>query len=66
MNHRIRARRAKWRSATRVLCDRRIPITLKGKFYRTAIRPAKLYGTECWTVKKQHICKMSVTKMRML
>jgi len=47
VNHRIQAGWLKWRSATRVLCDRNIPLWLKEKFYRTAIRPALLYGTEC-------------------
>ena len=44
----------------------RIPIKLKRKFYKIAIRLAMLYGTECWAVKKQHIHKMSVVEMRML
>ncbi|KAM1295577.1 hypothetical protein ACFX2H_015354 [Malus domestica] len=48
------------------LCDRRMPLKLKGKFYRTAIRPAMLYGTECWAVKHQHVHKMGVAEMRML
>ncbi len=39
---------------------------LKGKFYRVAIRPALLYGTECWPVKKIFEHKMEVTEMRML
>ena len=30
----------------------RVPQKLKGKFYRTAIRPAMLYGAECWSTKK--------------
>ncbi|RXH92697.1 hypothetical protein DVH24_033593 [Malus domestica] len=33
-------------------------------FYRTAIRPAMLYGTKCWTVKHQHVHKMGVAEMR--
>ncbi|KAM1471536.1 hypothetical protein ACFX14_042016 [Malus domestica] len=66
LNHRIQAGWMKWKSASGVLCDRRMPLKLKGKFYRTAIRPAMLYGTECWAVKHQHIHKMGVAEMRML
>ncbi|CAH9075715.1 unnamed protein product [Cuscuta epithymum] len=43
-----------------------MPTRLKGKFYRTTIRSALLYGVECCAVKQFHIQKMSVTKMRML
>ena len=56
----------KWRSASGFLCDRGMPLKLKGKFYRTAIRPALMYGTECWAIKQGHIHKMSVAEMRML
>ncbi|KAI8538489.1 hypothetical protein RHMOL_Rhmol09G0107800 [Rhododendron molle] len=35
-------------------------------FYGTAIRPAMLYGTECWPIKKQQVNKMSEAEMRML
>ncbi|KAK9166421.1 hypothetical protein Scep_001612 [Stephania cephalantha] len=47
-------------------CDRNVPTKLKGKFYRTAIRPAMLYGSECWAVKQQQLHKMNVAEMRML
>ncbi|KAM0972281.1 hypothetical protein ACFX2A_020433 [Malus domestica] len=47
LNHRIQAGWMKWKNASGVLCDHRMPLKLKGKFYRTAIRPAMLYGTEC-------------------
>ncbi|KAM1714241.1 hypothetical protein ACFX12_024872 [Malus domestica] len=66
LNHRIQAGWMKWKSACNVLCDRRKPLKLKGKFYRTAIRPVILYGTECWAVKHQHVHKMGVAEMRML
>ena len=66
VSHRIRAGWVKWRQASGVLCDRKVPQKLKGKFYRTAIMPAMLYGAECWATKRQHIQKMSVAEMRML
>ena len=56
----------KWRSTTGVLCDHNILLWLKEKFYQTAIRPALLYGTECWAINRHHAQKMSVAEMRML
>ena len=49
-----------------MLCDGKIPLKLKGKFYRTVIRPVLLYGSECWAIKYQHEQKTSVAEMRML
>jgi len=66
VTHRIQAGWTKWRNASGVLCDRKIPLKLKGKFYRTAVRPAMLYGSECWAVKGQQEHKMGVAEMRML
>ena len=66
VNHRIQAGWLKWRVATAVLCDRKFSSKLKGKFYRAAIRPALLYGTKCWPVKKIFEHKMEVTELRML
>ncbi|KAL5170138.1 LINE-1 retrotransposable element ORF2 protein [Glycine soja] len=66
VNHRIQAGWMKWRKTSGVLCDAKVPIKLKGKFYRTAVRPAILYGTECWAVKSQHETKVGVAEMRML
>lgn len=36
----------KWRLASGVLGDMKIPQKLKGKFYRVVVRPALLYGME--------------------
>ena len=39
---------------------------MKGKSYRTVIRPAMTYGEEWCPRKKQHMHKMNVAEMRML
>jgi len=36
------------------------------KVLSTAIRPALLYDTECWAIKRHHGQKMSVAEMCML
>ncbi|KAF3630669.1 Rac-like GTP-binding protein 3 [Capsicum annuum] len=41
-------------------------LEMVGKFYRVVVRPALLYGAECWPVKNSHIQKMKVAEMRML
>ncbi|AQK94598.1 Nuclear pore complex protein NUP205 [Zea mays] len=66
VSHRIKAGWLKKREAACVLCDPRMPHKLKGKFYRTAIRPAMLYGAECWPTKRRHVQQLSVAEMRML
>jgi hypothetical protein len=43
---RIKVEWMKWCQAFGVLYDKRVPHKLKGKFYRTALRPAMLYGVE--------------------
>ncbi|XP_016442779.1 uncharacterized protein LOC107768188 [Nicotiana tabacum] len=66
VTHRIGAGWIRWRPASRVLCDKNAPPRLKGKFYRVVVRPAMLYGAECWPIKKSHVQKMSVAEMRTL
>jgi hypothetical protein len=66
LSHRIKAGWLKWRQASGVLCDHRVLLKLKGKFYRTVIRPAMLYGAECWPTKRWHVQQLSVAEMRML
>nr|GEW98064.1 hypothetical protein [Tanacetum cinerariifolium] len=64
--HRIKAAWLKWRAATRVFCNKDVPLKLKGKFYRVAIRPATLYGSECWPITKALANRMEVAELRML
>ncbi|KAM3363886.1 hypothetical protein P3S68_018740 [Capsicum galapagoense] len=56
----------KWRFASEVLCDRKVSLKLKGKFYKVVVRPIMLYDAECWPVKHSHIQKVRVAEMRML
>ncbi|GJZ48851.1 retrovirus-related pol polyprotein LINE-1 [Tanacetum coccineum] len=44
----------------------RIDDDLKGKFYRVAIRPAMLYGSECWPITKALANRVEVAELRML
>ncbi|KAG2658209.1 hypothetical protein PVAP13_1KG266040 [Panicum virgatum] len=44
VRHRISAGWLKWRQVFGIICDKRVPQKLKGKFYRIAIRPAILYA----------------------
>ncbi len=56
----------KWRSLTGVMCDKKIPLKVKGKVYRTVIRPVMMYGSETWAIKKTDEDAMDVAEMRML
>ncbi|GKD98340.1 retrovirus-related pol polyprotein LINE-1 [Tanacetum coccineum] len=62
--HRIGVGWMKWRAASGVLCDRRIPLKLKGKFYMVAIRPAMMYGSECWPITKAQANRMREGRLR--
>ena len=66
VSHRIRAGWQKWRKTSGVLCDKKIPLRLKGRVYRMVVRPALLYGAECWPVKKTQVQRLMVAEMRMI
>jgi hypothetical protein len=66
VSHRIKVDWLKWRQVSGVLCDPRVPLKLKDKFYRTAIRPDMLYGAKCWPTKRRHVQQLSVAEMHML
>ncbi|XP_063374130.1 uncharacterized protein LOC134661850 [Cydia amplana] len=66
IENRIQAGWQKWRALTGVLCDARMPIQVKGNVYKRAVRPALLYGAECWPMRKEEEHVMHCTEMRML
>ena len=39
---------------------------IKGKVYRTVVRPALVYGAETWALKKEQERKLEVAEMRIL
>ena len=49
-----------------VLRDRRMKVKIKGKVYKTIVRPAMVYGAETSALKKAHEKKMEVAEMKML
>ena len=66
INQRIRVDWLKWKHATGVLCDKRMLVGLKGKIYCTVVRPAMMYGSECWALKKTQIQRLLVAEMMMI
>ena len=55
-----------WREVSGVLCDTRMPVKLKGKVYKTVVRPAMMYGMEATPIKKVNVKRMNVAEMKML
>ena len=55
-----------WREVSGVLCDRRMPVKLKGKVYKTVVRPAMLYDMEATPIKKVNEKRMNVAEIKML
>ena len=66
VNHRIQCGWNNWRKVSGVICDRRVPIRLKGKVHKTVVRPALTYGLEAAPVKKTEEKKLDVAEMKML
>ena len=63
---RIQADWTAWRKITGVLCDRRVPAKVKGRMYKSMVRPAMLYGMEAVAVTGGQERKMEVAEMKML
>ena len=48
MTHRIQTGWQNWKRVSGILCDRSISLRVKGKVYKTVVRPAMMYGAETW------------------
>ena len=51
---------------TGVICDTKVPLTLKGKVHKAVVRPALTYGLEAAPMKKAQEQRLDVAEMKML
>ena len=65
ISQRVIAARGNWKRSSGVLYDRRMPMKLKGKIYKTVVRQALLYGAETWATARGQYARLEVNEMRM-
>ena len=46
VNNRVKVAWAKWRELPGVMCEKKMPIKLTDKIYKTIVKPAMVYGSE--------------------
>lgn len=63
---RIQSGWLKWHQLSGVLCDKRMPLRLKGMIHKIVIRSAMLYGAQCWTMYDEFNRKLETAEMKML
>ena len=66
VRQRIKAGWAKWRQVSGVILDKKVPMKLRTKVYKTVIRPVLLYGSETWAMRRKEEGALERTEMRML
>ena len=66
VDNRVTKTWSKWRELSGVICDKKIPTTLKLLIYQTVIRPTLLYGCETWPMSVKDEKRMATTEMRMV
>ncbi|KAI5085539.1 hypothetical protein C0J45_23706, partial [Silurus meridionalis] len=63
---RVQAGWSGWRRVTGVICNSRVSARMKGKVYRTVVRPAMLYGLETVALSKRQEAELEVAELKML
>ena len=64
--HRVQSGWKNRKKVSGVLCDRKINVTIKGKVYRTVVKPTLMFGADTWALTKALAKKVEVAEMRML
>ena len=54
-----------WRKRSGVLCDKRMPLHVKGKIHENIVQPAITYGMETIPMTSSYLKKLEVTEMKM-
>ena len=60
ITQRVSAAWINWKKCSEVLCDRRMPVKLKGNLCKTVVRPALSYGAEIWATTKWQEARLDV------
>ncbi|XP_064104347.1 uncharacterized protein LOC135214213 [Macrobrachium nipponense] len=66
INNRIQCGWNNWMKVSGVICDRKVPIRLKGRVHKAVAIPAMTYRLEASPLKKTEGRKLNVNEMRML
>ena len=66
VRRRIQAGWMSWKKVTGFLCNRKLSARVKGKMYKSVVRPAVLYGIETVAVTERQVGKMEVAKLKMV
>ena len=66
VRRRIQERWIIWKKLSGVLCDRKLSASVKGKMYKSVVRPAMLYGVETVAVTERQVGKMEIAELKMV
>ena len=55
-----------WRKVSGVVCNRKLSAKVKGKMYKSVVRPTMLYGMETVAVTERQMGKMEVAELKMV
>ena len=66
VKRRIQAGWISWKKLSGVLCDRKLLARVKGKMYKSVVRPAMLYGMETVAVTEKQVAKMEVAELKLV
>ena len=66
MRKRIQAGWMSWKKVSGVLCNRKLSTRVKGKMYKSVVRPAMFYGMETVAVTERQVGKMEVAELKMV